>query len=163
TCLKAKDARYILPLTTPLTCLAALAIDLVSRAFDRALAPRSVRVLEALAMALLLVAQAYQAWRLPVDELRGVRAITDFLRHHAPDEAVLYDGYHEGAFVFYVQAGDPEFRQRVVRGDKLLYTYGLHMWKKPREFVATRDEVIERLQRHSGCRWLAIEDRPPRQ
>jgi len=162
TYLKAKDSRYILPLATPLTCLAAIAIVSLAHVVERWLPRRVGTPLVLAIMISVVIAQAWQAWRVPIPEVHGVSEIVAFLERNAPDDAVLYDGASEGIFIFYVQAGDPDFRRRVVRGSKLIYAYGLHTWMKPREFVTSRQDVIEVLQRRSGCRWLAIEEWPAR-
>ncbi len=158
TYLKAKDPRYLLPLATPLTCLAAIAIFAPARAVQVRLPHRAVTLLASAAMMAVLAAQAWQAWRIPVPAVSGFPELIAFFDQVAPGEAIFYDGRLAGVFTFYVRAGDPDFRRRVVRGDKLLYVIPLNGAMRSREFVASRQDVIEALQRRSGCRWLAIDE-----
>ena len=103
----------------------------------------------------LLLVLGWQAWHVPNHALRGFRDPADFLGTVAPHEAVFYDGYYHGVFIFYVRAGDPGLRRMVVRGDKLLYLDSLSGIRH--SFVSSPEEVVEVLRTRSGCRWLAIE------
>jgi hypothetical protein len=76
-----------------------------------------------------------------------------------PTEAVLYDGEYDGLFGFYFRSLDPNFKQRMVLADKLLYQYGpttTFEWRQQSN-VTSSDDVVNLLRSQSGCRWVAIE------
>jgi hypothetical protein len=105
----------------------------------------------------LLALQVYLAANYRVLSVKGYREVTSFLAGVAPDEPVLYDGFYDGVFTFYVRAGDAQFRRRVVAGHKLLYTYSMFPGWRQQDFAKSPEEVIDLLRRRGGSRWLAIE------
>jgi hypothetical protein len=154
TLLPAKDPRYIL-LVAPAFVLAA-AIGLAS-VFGQLAAIRPQPQ-----AAILVVALALGSWsaaRVHVPRASGFREVADYLRVHAPTDAVLYDGIHDGLFGFYVRSFDPQFARRVVRADKLLYEYGPSATFRRVETsrVSTTDDVLSVVRAQSGCRWVAVE------
>ena len=153
--LVAKESRYILFLAPPLVCLCAVA---VLAATHRLSASRSVANPLFIALAAgVLGLQVWTAWHRPVPSVRGFREVVDFLKQVAPAEPVLYDGYHNGIFAYHVRAADPYLERQVVLGNKLLYTYALEAGWREQLFVASADDVVQRLREQGGCRWLAIE------
>jgi hypothetical protein len=118
--------------------------------------------LRSVGIAALLAVLAIQLGLAPgvhVASVRGFREVAAFFAEQAPDEdeAVLYDGYYNNVFTFYVQAGDPSYHRRVVRGDKLLYVSTLFRHWDVQEFAYSPEQVLELLRTRGGCRWLAIE------
>jgi hypothetical protein len=61
---------------------------------------------------------------------------------------VLYDGAHDGLFIFHVRAGDENRDRQVVLASHLLRA------TLPQE---PADDAIESVLLGSGCRWLVIE------
>jgi hypothetical protein len=157
--MNAKETRYLLLAVPPLLCLGArgllAAVSLVEAAAKPPAAVRRLAVPAALGAWLL--AQAALAFGVRLPSMQGFREVVAFVEQVAPAEAVFYDGYHNGVFSFHVQAGDPDYRRRVVLGSKLLYATGLHERFRLEEFVASPGEVVEVLRTRGGCRWLAVE------
>ena len=80
-----------------------------------------------------------------------------FIEQVAPNEPVFYDGHHHGIFTFYVQAGDPGYKRRVVLGSKLLYASAINPMERYRSYISSSEDIVHTLQTRGGCRWLAIE------
>jgi 4-amino-4-deoxy-L-arabinose transferase-like glycosyltransferase len=156
TYLRAKDARYLLPLAAPLVCLGAIPILAPVRGVGIPWARGDGSEIALAGMLVLVVAQGWSAWLTPVPDVRGFRELVAFLDRVAPGEPVFYDGLYSGIFIAQCRAGDDEVRRRVVRGDQLLYVAPLNRAMKARDFVASRRDVVEALRTRSGCRWLAI-------
>jgi hypothetical protein len=158
-CLPAKEDRYLLLAATPLVCLAVIGLLAGTRAVG-ALAnagPRTVRVLTGMGLVVLLGVQVGLAAQVRIPSADGFGEVARFLEQVAPDEPVFYDGHFDGAFTFHVQANDPGYRRRVVRGSKLLYASALNPGYRLREYATSPEEVVEVLRTRGGCRWLAVE------
>ena len=157
--LPAKSSRYLLPLSTALVCLCAIALLATTQRLVE-LAHGSQKATRVTGVTIILAILAAQVWlasgvRMPV--VHGFETIAAFLAERAPDEPVLYDGFYNNVFTFYVQAGDPDYRRRVVRGDKLLYVTSMFHNLDVHEQVSSPEEVVEMLRTRGGCRWLAVE------
>jgi hypothetical protein len=152
--LPAKDSRYVL-IVAPAFVLGA-AIGIAS------LAAQYRPVWQYTALIAMLALGAWSASRVPTLNKSGFRAVALYLQEHAPDEAVLYDGYHDGLFGFYLRASDPGFKRRLVLGQQVLYRFGPATTFDWVETVNadSRAAVVRSLQMESGCRWLAIEVGP---
>jgi hypothetical protein len=161
--MKAKEARYMLPLGAPLILMCSIGIIAIARAPQRIWRRYNGTGALLTATWALVVVQGWQAWHAPNHAVRGIHELADFLRTVAPDEPVLYDGAYHGTFILYVRAADPDFRRMVVRGNKLLYVDVRGPSRAPRSFISSPTEVVEVLRECSGCRWVAIENgsRPP--
>jgi 4-amino-4-deoxy-L-arabinose transferase-like glycosyltransferase len=157
--LRAQHSRYLLPLSTVLVCLCAMALLTLARWLAQLAHGRqgAIQAAATASISAVLVIQLWLAPRVHVPSLHGFQEVTAFLAEKAPDEPVLYDGFYNNVFTFYLQAGDPDYRRRVVRGDKLLYASALFQTVNVREFVSSPAEVVEVLRTRGGCRWLAIE------
>jgi glycosyltransferase involved in cell wall biosynthesis len=158
TYLKAKDPRYLLPLATPLVCLAALAIVVPARLVRGRLPQFAGQALVPAAMAALVLAAAARASAIPIPQVQGLQPLVAFLARAAPSERVFYDGGYSGIFTVLARAADPALCRQVIRGDKMLYIAPILKLIKPRSFAATPQEVLDTLRRRAGCRWLAIEE-----
>ena len=107
----------------------------------------------------LLAAAAWSASTTRVPVVSGFDAVAAYLREHGPDDTVLYSGFHDGVFGFYVRAGDPGFRQRMVVAQKVLARYEQDrrfVWRET-PYVSTAADVVPLLERSCGCRWIAVE------
>ncbi len=157
--LHAKDLRYALLVSVPFVGLAAIAIlCLCEWLYNRT--PRLRTAGSGMTVGVfvaLLAVQVYLAANYRVLSVRGYREVTSFLAGVAPEEPVFYDGFYDGIFTFYVRAGDPQFRRRVVLGHKLLYTYAMFPGWRQQDFAKSPEEVIDILRRRGGARWLVIE------
>jgi hypothetical protein len=157
--LHAKDLRYALLVSVPLLGLAAIAILWLCESLSHC-APRvklSGRGLAVGVFVALLTLQTYLAANYRVQSVTGYRELTSFLARVAPEEPVFYDGFYDGVFIFYMRAGDDQFRRRVVLGHKLLYTYAMFPGWRQQNFANSPEEMIEVLRQRGGARWLAIE------
>jgi len=157
--IRAREERYLLPLGPPVVISAAIAVLSAARWVGartgrRQGAPRAAAIAT---MAALIIIQAWLATQVRVESIRGFKEVVAFLERAAPDEAILYDGYLDGIFTFYLRAGDPGYRRRVVLGHKLLYTYAYVPGWRMRQFASSPKEVVEVLRERGGCRWLALE------
>jgi hypothetical protein len=157
--LRAQERRYALLLCVPAVCFMAIALHSAAEWFVRLLRrePATVRVWAPALVAVVCALQARAAASTPVPAVNGFREVVAFIEEIAPAEPVLYDGYFDGIFTFYLQAGDPGFRRQVVRGSKLLYTSAMNPLWRYREFVSSTDEVVQALRTRGGCRWIVVE------
>lgn len=157
--LVAKDLRYALLVSAPLVGLAAIAILMLCEGCGSLLARVKVAApaLAAAVLLLLVAAQAYLAANYRVLSVSGYRELAAYMARVAPDEPVFYDGFYDANFTFYIRAGDPQLRRRVVVGHKLLYTYAMFTGWRQQDFARSPDEAIDILRRRGGARWLAIE------
>jgi glycosyltransferase involved in cell wall biosynthesis len=152
--LPAKDSRYVLIVSPAFLFGAAIGTASLAPQFR----PGST-VWQSTLLIALLGWGAWTASRVPVLQKSGFRAVALYLRQNAPNEAVLYDGYHDGIFGFYLRASDPDFRRRLVLGQQVLYHFGpvaTFDWVET-EQADSPAGVVRLLQTESGCRWLAIE------
>jgi glycosyltransferase involved in cell wall biosynthesis len=152
--LPAKDARYILLVAPAIVLFATAAAVAVVR---RLPAERPAR--RALLLAAGTAIAVWGATRVHAPQVTGFRAVAEYLRAAAPSDAILYDGYHDGLFGFYVRALDPGYQRRIVLGQELLYHYGpaqSYEWVETMN-AATVPDVVNLLRTRCGCRWLAIE------
>lgn len=157
--LPAKEARYVLLASGPVVFLCMIALVILAQriaAFAK-WQRQTVRCLCTVAIVILLGVQVGLAPSVNVPSLEGMREMVQFLETVDPDEPLFYDGHFDGVFAFHVQAGDPDYRRRVVLGGKLLYASAVVPGWRLREFVSTPEEVIAALRTRGGCRWLAIE------
>src|SRR5262249_23909971 len=106
----AMDSRYLLPVCPALVCLCVLAWLAVARA-TRGWFP-------AILIGFLL-AQAWMARGRPIPCVNDFNQVVAFVERVAPAEPVVYDGCHDGVFIFLVQAGDPDYRRQVVLGNQV--------------------------------------------
>ncbi len=178
--LAAKESRYILPLATPLIGFVALAV-LTLAGGVAALLPRLPVAGKGWALvgfAVLVGVEAYHAAQVAVPVVRGFPQVAAFLAQVAPGEPVLYDGPYDGVLTFYVQAGDPDHRRRVVLSRELfgrtpangctlqaastaglaggsygplLAALGLAPGRTDARYV------LAVLQTRGGCHWIAVE------
>ena len=157
--LVAKDLRYALLVSAPFVGLAAIAVALVCQWLAEKVPGLSTGggSLTAGALILLLGLQVYLAANYRVLSVGGYRELASFMARVAPDEPIFYDGFYDGNFTFYIRAGDPQFRRRVVVGHKLLYTYALFTDWRQQDFAHSPEQVIDILRRRGGARWLAVE------
>ena len=159
TLIGAKELRYALLLSAPLLGLATIAVVQVCEgiAMQLSLARVTSRTLTVAAFLALLLWQVGAAATYRVMAVSGYQDVAAFMAQVAPEEPVLYDGFYDGTFAFYMRAGDERLRRRVVLGNKLLYTSALFVDAHRQEFVHSPEDVIEVLRQRGGCRWLAIE------
>jgi hypothetical protein len=155
--LPAKDSRYVLLLAPAFLLAIAIGLDCAFRL----LPSRRPELMTAL-LVLGLAAGCWSALSMRVPVKSGVREVAVYLQEHAPADAVLYDGFNDGLFGYYVRALDPGFLRRVVLAQDLLYHYGpatTFAWVERSKATST-DEVVNIVRTQSGCRWVAIEVGP---
>lgn len=156
----AKDERYALLLCVPVVCFSAMAVQAAAEWLDRILTGgrRGIHAATRILGAALCAGQAWLAAQTPVPRIEGMKEVAAYVEKMAPAEAVFYDGYYHNVFTFYIQAGDPEYKRRVVLGAKLLYASAIDSMWRYRSFVNTPEDVVRLLRTSGGCRWLVIEE-----
>jgi hypothetical protein len=153
--LPAESGRYALPLVPLLAIAAVVGVVSTLQLIGPGLRPFAVVV-----ATMLLVGSAARlgaAESVPV--VSGFAEAAGYLRTRAPRDTVLYSGYHDGVFTFYVRAGDPQFQQRVVLAQKVLSRFEqnqLFVWEET-SYVNVVSDVVPLLQRTCGCQWVVIE------
>jgi hypothetical protein len=157
--LVARESRYALLFCAPLVCFCAIAFrGMQERLFGIDKGRQGIARIVTLAIAVAFaIAQAFVAAMTPVPEVRGIKEVVAFLERIAPDEPVFYDGRHDGVFTFYFRSSDPRYQHRIVLGDKLLYASSLDPGRDYRSYASSTAEVLQILQKRSGCRWIVIE------
>jgi hypothetical protein len=71
-------------------------------------------------------------------------------------ERLLYDGFYNGVFTFYVRANPNRGDIKVVRGSKAFYAVAVNKDYGLEEFVRTPEQFISVVSQ-VGCRWLVFE------
>ena len=156
TLLSSRDVRYAVPLLFPLSALAIWGALFFVEQVQRRVAIKHARLVFTLVVVGIIAAQGIVAGRTVVPRVAGMADVVAYLGQHGDDTTVLYDGFYDGVFAYYMRLADPQFGRRVVAAHKSLYAYARVPGWKQQEFVANRDELIEKV-RQQGCRWLAIE------
>ena len=156
----AKEGRYILLLSLPIVIFCMLGLLSIVHCINKLARFRTAwaRAVTIITVAVLLTAQGWLASKVSVNSVSGHKQLVEYLEKVAPDEPVFYDGKDWECFIFHIQAGDPDYRRRVVLGSKLLYAQS--WWLGSQEFVSSAQEVVEVLQKRGGCKWVVVADRP---
>jgi hypothetical protein len=94
-----------------------------------------------------------------VPEISGFRSVAQYLREHAPQDALLYSGRYDGVVGFYLRAADPALEGRVVFTKSLLYRAELNarFLRVETPKVQSAADVVSMIREKSGCRWIAVE------
>jgi hypothetical protein len=124
--------------------------------------PGSGTGLAGAALVALIWVAAAEARTTAVPRVDGFERIARELRDRAPQDAVLYDGWYDGTFGFYVRALDPAFERRVVLASKLLYEQRQHAdftWTEL-PHASSPEEVVREIRTRCGCRYVALEMGP---
>ncbi len=156
----AREDRYIMLLSVPIVifCLLGLFSTIHCVGKLARMRPEWSKAAILSSVAVLLIGQTWLASRVSVLSVSGYKQLVGYLEKIAPDESVFYDGKDHGIFTFYVRAGDPDYRRRVVLGKKLIYAESLY--STPQEFVSSPQDVVEVLRKRGGCQWVAVAGRP---
>lgn len=155
--LEAKEPRYALIMTGALVLLAVSGLR-GSLSWATARLNRQPNWVIGVALAAVIAFHLFSAPFAKVPTVGGIEDVVTFLNREAPGERVFYDGGADGVFTFYVRAHDPEFRQSVVLGSKLLYASTIFADWNLTERVSSVEDVTWALQKRCGCRWLVIEE-----
>lgn len=155
----ARETRYILLLSVPIVifCLLGLLSTVHCVGKLARMRPEWSRAAIISAVAVFLIGQAWLASKVSVLSVSGYKQLVGFLEKIAPDEPIFYDGIYYGMFTFRLQAGDPDYRRRIVLGRKLLYAES--PYSSTKEFVSSPQDVVEVLRKRGGCKWLVVADR----
>jgi 4-amino-4-deoxy-L-arabinose transferase-like glycosyltransferase len=156
----ARESRYILLLSLPIVCFCFICLQTVFQCLSKFIrtTPKWTRIISLAAIAVLFIGQAWLASKVSVLSVSGYKQLVGFLEKNAPDEPVFYDGKNHGIFTFYVRAGDPDYRRRVVLGRKLLYAESLYY--RPKDFVSSPQDVVDLLRTRGGCQWVVVNEHP---
>ncbi|MGQ0633379.1 MAG: hypothetical protein ACT4QC_02115 [Planctomycetaceae bacterium] len=144
----AKDARYLLLVCPALICLATIALVSLAEWISTRVPKALPRVVLVSSLAVFILLEGWLAHGRYIPSVSGLRDVAEFVRQIAPAEAVIYDGRHNGVFTYYTRAGDPNFRQQVVRGDRLLIA---------NQVRDSDPEAVKAILAESGCRWVVVE------
>lgn len=107
----------------------------------------------------LLLWSAWSGAHTHVPNVSGFRNVAEYMRAHAPEDALLYSGRYDGVVGFYLRAADPAFESRLVLTKSLLYRAELNrrfLWVETPKVGSVAD-VIAMIRERSGCRWVAVE------
>jgi 4-amino-4-deoxy-L-arabinose transferase-like glycosyltransferase len=164
TYIPSKESRYILLLSMPISCFCIIAILSITEWITIVAKQqhRPIIIATTITILLLIGIQTWLASRVLVPSVEGINKIVSFIEEVAPDEPVFYCGIEYANFTFHIQAGDPDYRRRVVLSRKLLYAEST--WDKIHEFISSPEDAVEVLQKRGGCQWLVIArrvDTPP--
>jgi hypothetical protein len=156
----ARESRYILLLSLPIVCCCFICLQTVFQCLSKFFrtTPKWTRIISLATIAVLFICQARLASKVSVLSVSGYKQLVRFLEKNAPDEPVFYDGKNHGIFTFYIQAGDPDYRRRVILGRKLLYAESLY--RRPQEFVSSPQDVVDLLLTSGGCQWVVVNEHP---
>lgn len=155
-----REARYILLMSLPIAILCFIFLQTIVQCINKIykLTPKWIRIVNLTGVVVLLISQAWLASRVSVPSVSGFKQLIKFIEKVAPNEPVFYDGRSSLIFTFYIQAGDPDYRRRVVLGKKLLYAELPLSEKNTVDFVSSPKEVVEVLKKSGGCKWIVVAD-----
>jgi hypothetical protein len=155
-----REDRYILLMSVPIVIFCLLGLILTTHFIGKLvrIGPEWEKAATLAAIAVLLIGQIWQVLKVPVYSVSGYKQLVEYIEKIAPDESVFYDGENYQIFTFYVQAGDPDYRRRVVVGNKLLYAES--WFRGPQEFVNSAQDVVGVLQNKGGCQWVVVANKP---
>ena len=153
TSLVAQHARYTLLWIAPFTLFAALALTAI---FKRKGLPRWVFPA---VLTLLTGWQIVQAYRSPANNASGFDEVARYVLDHSDSPVVMYEGYSNGRFTYFMRALDPERSMWVLRGDKVLSSTALLETWGASEVFAETEEDIEEILRRFGVQYLVVESR----
>ncbi len=155
-----REDRYILLMSVPIAifCLLGLISTVHFIGKLARIRPEWEKAATLAAIAVLLIGQTWQALKVPVYSVSGYKQLVEYIKTITPDESVFYDGENYQIFTFYVQSGDPDYRRRVVVGNKLLYAES--WFRGPQEFVESAQDVVDVLQKQGGCQWIVVANKP---
>lgn len=88
--------------------------------------------------------------------IRGYREVARYVVENFYGRCVLFDGWLDGNFIFYVRQFDKTQKIIVLRGSKMLASYATFKIYKYRELVKTKKDII-RLIKNCNVRLIVIE------
>ena len=86
---------------------------------------------------------------------QAARDVVDLNTTAAP---ILCDAYADGNFIAYVRKFDPEKRQIVFRGDKLLFTFKIY-YRDLKSINVHQEEDVYQMLDHYGIRYILVDGR----
>jgi hypothetical protein len=152
TFLSARDPRYILYWLPPFVYFAAWpAIAVFSH--------RRLRLIAAAACLLMVAGYGWQAARsTSYPHLSGYSELAQWLNSSTQGrQRILFDGSHNGNFIFYVRLHDPARRFVVIR--KGLYVMRIIKYFGSQELVQTPEQLRDVLSQY-GIRYVVVSDDP---
>jgi 4-amino-4-deoxy-L-arabinose transferase-like glycosyltransferase len=152
TLLRARDARYVLYWFPPL-------LYFVSWPLITTVPRRRLRVVAVATCALIVASYGWAAWRsVDYPVLSGYSETAEWLDSASQGrQVVLFDGPHNGNFVFQMRVHDRERRFIVIR--KGLYVVNIIKFFGNKELVKSGAEIQELLARY-GIRYVVVSDDP---
>lgn len=154
-----KEVRYVLPVTTALVFLGVVTVFwLASRVAARSRDGTTGAAAGVAIIVALVAVQAVLSWRVRVPVVHGFREAAAFFEEVAPAEPVLYDGFHDGNFGFYMLSRDPGMHRGVVLARKVLGSLAPPDGYPLPEDRPSPDRVLQLFNTRGGTRWVVVED-----
>jgi hypothetical protein len=150
TLISVKDARYAIGVLTLGGCLITVGIERVVEKFQW---PRPVW---AAAIVIIVATCGYSVATIRAPRLDGMRQTVDEILRDYHGERLLYDGFYNGVFTFYVRANPNRGDIKIVRGSKAFYAVAVNKDYGLEEYVRTPEQFIS-IVSQVGCRWLVFE------
>jgi hypothetical protein len=86
----------------------------------------------------------------------GFRAAAEYVTEDPRGSTLFYDGYGNGAFVFWVRKFDKDRKTIVLRGDKLLTSSAIFDWRDLKIHVRSTEEIYD-IFRRFGTTYVVVE------
>jgi len=150
TLISVKEGRYTIGVLTLGGCLIAIGIARGLEKFWR------LRPALAAAAVTIVVACGYSIMTVREPALGGMRGAVDDILKNYKGERLLYEGFYNGVFIFYVRANPNRGDIKIVRGSKAFYAVAVSKEYGLVEFVRTPEQFISVVSQ-VGCRWLVFE------
>lgn len=119
---------------------------------------KAVRMVATGALALAVLANVIQAYRMQPQYATGYDQAAAFVLQNSRSPTVFFDGYNNGYFTYFMRAADGERSMHVLRADKLLSSSAINpnIWL---EVHARSDADIQRMLDEFGIDLIVVEDR----
>ena len=147
-----QDPRYTMLWIPLVTLFAAIGLCSLSE-FTRSLRPLLPLVVVALA-----AWQAVQTFRMPLQRATGYDEVARYVLERSESPVVMFDGFNNGYFTYFMRALDEERGMWVLRGDKVLSSSAL-MSNRSLEVHAETEEDIKSILDRFGVEYVAVEQR----
>jgi hypothetical protein len=146
-----KQVRYAYFLIPPFSLFSILVLDKIKGDVLR------IRF-SVILMTLLSVFYLYQAYTMYIPKISGYEEAAKFIIQNPKGDTVLFEGVHNGNFIFNVRKHDPEKKQIILRGTKLLVSFPVTPEWGVDEHVKTEQDIYRYLD-SLGTKYVVIEDK----
>jgi hypothetical protein len=90
--------------------------------------------------------------------IRGYEEAAKYTVDNFEGKCILFDGWYDGNFIYYVRKHDEDRRIIVLRGSKLLVSFATFKWAWFKELISQKKDIIKIIKGY-GVRYVVIEEK----